>query len=1131
MPDNKKIAVMTSRLKQLGGYILAKKLLFGLLLIMALSLGAFAVAAFSHQLFYLPVWFRTAFIILFGLGALGLLIWYIIRPMISKPSPETLALMVEKTNPDLKNRLIASLQLEKNLLANRENYSPALILKCIDDAEALSSAIDFKKSYRSNRVSRGLRLAGITAILTLSIWLISPTLFKSSFNVFSHPLTEIPREITYELDVLPRTVDVLKFDDLDVDAVLYGSKLPKDAKIYWKVADEWRSDKIASHDEQAKFDEFPFKGILTATDTSWYRHEFKEIRHDFQYYVEAGERRSDIYQVRVVDKPRINNIKLTYHYPKYTGLAPVVIDENDGTVQALRGTTVKLESVLNKPVESGKIVFGDGSTGDMEIENEKASTSFRVTDNGSYHLEVSDAIGHQNPDPIEYRIFVQEDNFPQIRVVKPGVNIDLDDYLAFDLGAALSDDYGFSRLVLHYQVHYSPTEMKEDSIEFQFDKKKTEQLIEFYWDLSNQGLYPGSYVDYYFEVFDNDYVSGPKSTISRTYTARHPTIDEMFADIEGAREDMIQEMIETLQEELSIKEDISELHEDVQFQDELEWETQKDIERTKTDQQNLMNRLEKMAEQFNQINEEAKNNDLLTLEMIQKLAELQKLFDQIATPEMKEAMKKLQEAMENMDQQELEKALEEFEMSTEEMIKNIERSIAQLKKFQIEQKMQAMVAMAEKLLENQKNANQRTENADPSELPKIKDQEDQNTKDMKNLKEQAEELRKLLKENQLDTDPNGDKFCQSVEKSDAELDMEKMSDKLQKKEKQGAQESGETAENKVEDMLKQMSEAQSQFNNQMSQEMAEKMRQMIDEILYLSDQQEGMYNEILPLNPRSQMLPEFAQQQQVLKSEAERIKAELVEIAKQSMFVNSALDRFMNQVVGAMQDATGSLTELNGRAAINSQTDGIYSLNQSAQTLIESLNSQSQCNSSCNNNQSMFEKMKSMCKGQKKVNKQTQSQCKNPSDKPGKPNPDALRRLAAQQNKLRQGIAEMMDEFGERKDVPGRLEKMAEEMKKVIEALESGDIGEGTLDRQKQIYSRMLDFQLSLERRDYSDKRRAEGGEDVLRRSPEFLEMEQRLMESEYRAKLEKFMQEAYPPEYESLIKDYYKALLQNQEN
>jgi hypothetical protein len=317
----------------------------------------------------------------------------------------------------------------------------------------------------------------------------------------------------------------------------------------------------------------------------------------------------------------------------------------------------------------------------------------------------------------------------------------------------------------------------------------------------------------------------------------------------------------------------------------------------------------------------------------------------------------------------------------------------------------------------------------------------------------------------------------------------------------------------------------------MSAEMAQKMREAIDDLLYLSDEQEALYNEILPLNPRSQMLPEFAQKQQDLKSEAERLRQELQEVAKQSVFIQNALDQFMKGVCNSMGNSISSLTDKNGRAAANYQSDGIYSLNQSAQTLIESLNSQSQCNSSCSNNQSMFKKMNKLSKGQQKVNKQTQSMCNNPSQKPGKPSEDAMRRLAAQQQGLRQGINEMIDEFGDRKDVAGRLDKMAEEMKKVIEALESGDVGSPTLERQKRIYSRMLDFQLSLERRDYSEKRRADMGEDIVRKSPAELELEKRMQESAYRARLEKFLEEAYPPEYESLIKDYYKALINNNQD
>ena len=74
----------------------------------------------------------------------------------------------------------------------------------------------------------------------------------------------------------------------------------------------------------------------------------------------------------------------------------------------------------------------------------------------------------------------------------------------------------------------------------------------------------------------------------------------------------------------------------------------------------------------------------------------------------------------------------------------------------------------------------------------------------------------------------------------------------------------------------------------------------------------------------------------------------------------------------------------------------------------------------------------------------------------------------------------------------------------------------------------MLDFQLSLERRDYSEQRKADTGQDVVRESPDELDLKGNLSESEYRAKLEKYMQDTYPPEYENLVKDYFKALMQS---
>ena len=102
MPEKKKIAVITSRLKKLGGYILSHRLLFGLLMLLSLFLAAVVVANISHWLFYLPTWLRTVFILMLLAAVLAFITWLVVRPLIKRPSNQELALLVEKKNPHLK---------------------------------------------------------------------------------------------------------------------------------------------------------------------------------------------------------------------------------------------------------------------------------------------------------------------------------------------------------------------------------------------------------------------------------------------------------------------------------------------------------------------------------------------------------------------------------------------------------------------------------------------------------------------------------------------------------------------------------------------------------------------------------------------------------------------------------------------------------------------------------------------------------------------------------------------------------------------------------------------------------------------------------------------------------------------
>ena len=173
-------------------------------------------------------------------------------------------------------------------------------------------------------------------------------------------------------------------------------------------------------------------------------------------------------------------------------------------------------------------------------------------------------------------------------------------------------------------------------------------------------------------------------------------------------------------------------------------------------------------------------------------------------------------------------------------------------------------------------------------------------------------------------------------------------------------------------------------------------------------------------------------------------------------------------------------------------------------------------------------KMNSMCQNQRKLNQETQKQCQNPNSPGGK---EALRRLAGEQGAIHKSLQELQSEFGNSREILGRLDGISDDMQKVIDQLSNGEVGQETLDRQLKIYSRMLDATKTLQRKDFTDQRKSTVGVDVLRNSPAALSGNQLKGGLDIEDRLRRFLDESYPPEYEQHIKAYFKALLEKIDN
>ena len=64
------------------------------------------------------------------------------------------------------------------------------------------------------------------------------------------------------------------------------------------------------------------------------------------------------FNIRVVDLPSVKQIRVTYHYPSWTGLQNVT-EEHGGDLRAVEGTEAELEIATDRPLRDGLLVLDD----------------------------------------------------------------------------------------------------------------------------------------------------------------------------------------------------------------------------------------------------------------------------------------------------------------------------------------------------------------------------------------------------------------------------------------------------------------------------------------------------------------------------------------------------------------------------------------------------------------------------------------------------------------------------------------------------------------------------------------------------------------------------------------------------
>ncbi len=245
----------------------------------------------------------------------------------------------------------------------------------------------------------------------------------------------------YDIHVTPGDAAVRRHSDEEITAQLVGldaRKVTLHARI--GTAASWEAI-----DMQPQADGQGFGFTLAA------------LPETVEYYVEAGAVQSKHYTVRVVDLPAVKDLKVTYHYPRWTGL-PQVSEEHGGDLRALEGTEAELAVTMDSPLRDGMLVLDNGQP--LHLTGGAGNLyhgTIRMQKDGAYHVAATDR-GQQVRLSEDYFISTEKASPPQVAIERPGADYRASPIEEVTLGVKAGADFGLHSVQLHYSVNGGPSQ-------------------------------------------------------------------------------------------------------------------------------------------------------------------------------------------------------------------------------------------------------------------------------------------------------------------------------------------------------------------------------------------------------------------------------------------------------------------------------------------------------------------------------------------------------------------------------------------------------------------------------------------------------------------------------------------------
>jgi len=974
---------------------------------------------------------------------------------------------------EIEDKLLNALQLIRQ--QEKEGIDFELLIASIDQKIKNLRIFKFNLVINYRKNFQYLKFGAPPLLIILLALLITPRLISEPTRRIVEYNTSFEKPHPFRVQLLNDELKVFQQEDYEVHIRVTGEEIP--AEFYIGIND------IQNRMKKERSNEFSFLFRTLQKDTY-----FTLIAHNYE---------SKTYLIQVLPRPTILQFSVDLDYPAYTGRTRERL-ENTGDLIVPKGTEITW-LFYTKDVDEILFSIGDSILSLKKAESNVFSYSYRCFYSGRYSIKPENRYRGNN-DSLSYRIISIEDGYPSI-ITQVLTDSILPTSLFFN--GSIKDDYGFTKLEFHYEV-YSQDDTTTDvkgskNVDIQVDSR--EELFYYTIDVTSFIKNQGDRMVYYFEIWDNDQVNGPKSARSEIREINTWSMQEI-KDLTRENEKKIKsELSKSIEETKEIEKSIDELNRKLVDKSQLTWQEKQKI-------QELIKRNEKLLENIEKIKENNQRNiqtDEQFLETSQNILEKQKrlneLMEQLMTEEMRETIEELKKLMEQVDKKNLTRLMEQMKLSSRDLEKQLDRNLELFKQIEFDRKLEENIKkLKETALEQKKLAKKIEENRKISEEDKKK--QNQLNTNYDSIQQALTRLEKMEKEmeNKLGLKKTRQKQ-DSLKKT-----MQEAREQVENENSKIAPEKQNEAAAQMQELAEQLEKMQAEAEQEQYAEDARQIRQILENLLNISFEQEELIIQTKSINRNDPKFQEIITKQKELNDKLQSAKDSLEAIGRRQFLLQPVISREINKINDNIDETVESLTSRNMALALSKQQFIMTSINNLAVLLNESMEQMKR-----NMNQSMSGKSSKMCQ--------------NPSSGKGKKSMKNLRNMQQQLSKQLEQIKKGLQEQrrnGEQKGKKGekglneqiarlaaQQEAIRNEMRKYQQYLKEqgiGDHGENqaildmeknerdlinkrvmqeTLLRQQKILSRLLESEKAEQKREQEERREANEAKNKKYSNPE----------------------------------------------